>query len=124
MEVYPLAGIINLVRRRHRIPLKHQHMLWFSGLRGAIAFSLALHVPTPHGDVVLTSTLVIVLVSVLVLGGGTTTLLRLLRIRTGIDPGVSAMCVRALYKVLLLRVCTCDSNLPSAYIFVFSHENL
>ena len=57
-----------------------------AGLRGAIAFSLALSVHTPHGDVIRTSTLIVVLVSVIGLGAGTSPMLRWLGIRTGVDP--------------------------------------
>jgi hypothetical protein len=58
-------------------------MLWFSGLRGAIAFSLALDArdSSPNGSVILTTTLVIVFISVIGLGALTTTALKVVSFR-------------------------------------------
>jgi solute carrier family 9 (sodium/hydrogen exchanger), member 8 len=90
-NVFPVSALINLARgkRRPPIPFKQQFVMFFGGLRGAIAFSLALDtVDTLHhnGDVILTTTLVIVLFTVLFLGGFTTKLLDALDIETGVDP--------------------------------------
>jgi sodium/hydrogen exchanger 8 len=42
-NVYPIACCVNRYRRTGRhIPVGFQHICWFSGLRGAIAFALAL----------------------------------------------------------------------------------
>jgi len=43
--------------------------MWFAGLRGAMAFALTLNVPTPEQRAILTTTLILVLFTVLVLGG-------------------------------------------------------
>ena len=51
------------------------------GLRGAIAFSLALSVRSPHAQQMLSSTLMVVLLSVILLGAGTVPLLSALKIR-------------------------------------------
>ena len=42
INIFPLSWIANLSRNRdeNRIPLKMQFVLWFAGLRGAIAFAL------------------------------------------------------------------------------------
>ena len=39
-QVYPLSWILNFFERNHRERLepKQMHMLWYSGLRGAIAY--------------------------------------------------------------------------------------
>jgi Sodium/hydrogen exchanger family len=87
-NVFPVAGVVNLVRRgRNQIPYNHQVMMWFSGLRGAIAFSLALEAreTLPNGHILLTTTLVIVLFTVLVFGGFTTKMLQLLKISVGVS---------------------------------------
>merc|ERR1719193_1346388 len=46
-------------------------MMWFAGLRGAIAFALALNVPatTPGQAVIVTTTLFIVFVTTIICGG-------------------------------------------------------
>ena len=64
-----------------RVPFEYQHMLAFSGLRGAIAFALALRAKDDYavrtngeigaGGAILTTTLVIIIFTVLVLGGST-----------------------------------------------------
>jgi solute carrier family 9 (sodium/hydrogen exchanger), member 8 len=42
LNVYPCTAFVNLLRpAESRIPETHKHMLWFSGLRGAMAFALA-----------------------------------------------------------------------------------
>tara|TARA_R110002050_G_scaffold51140_5_gene117812 strand:- start:2784 stop:2954 length:171 start_codon:yes stop_codon:yes gene_type:complete len=55
-------------------------MMWFAGLRGAIAFSLALDArdTTINGEVILTTTLVIVMFTVMLLGGSTTKVLQVI----------------------------------------------
>mmetsp|Transcript_23087 Transcript_23087/g.72008 ORF Transcript_23087/g.72008 Transcript_23087/m.72008 type:complete len:417 (-) Transcript_23087:480-1730(-) len=82
-NVYPNAYLINAARTRMGsppIPRNHQHLLWVSGLRGAIAFALALgtadDLPNQeHARTMLTATTSVVLLTVLGIGGGTSTLL-------------------------------------------------
>lgn len=55
--------------------------MWFSGLRGAIAFALAIGLlqsdsPSTHGNMLFTTTLVLVLYTVLIQGAATLPLLR------------------------------------------------
>ena len=42
-NVYPITALCNVLTpaEGRRIPQRHKHMLWFSGLRGAMAFALA-----------------------------------------------------------------------------------
>lgn len=89
LNVYPLAGIVNLTRRRSQRPpitIKYQHMIMFSGLRGAVAFALALREAQSGGDVseaqqmMFSTTLLIVFVTVLLLGGATSSMLSYLQI--------------------------------------------
>ena len=61
LNVYPSTAFINMLRpHEQHIPDNHKHMLWFSGLRGAMAFALAMlansEFKTEASEVVLTST--------------------------------------------------------------------
>ncbi|XP_065873702.1 sodium/hydrogen exchanger 6-like [Euphorbia lathyris] len=84
-NVFSCAYLVNLVRPAHRqIPLKHQKALWYSGLRGAMAFALALQsvhdLPEGHGQTIFTATTAIVVLTVLLIGGSTGTMLEALHV--------------------------------------------
>uniref|UniRef100_A0A2P2M8L4 Sodium/hydrogen exchanger 6-like n=1 Tax=Rhizophora mucronata TaxID=61149 RepID=A0A2P2M8L4_RHIMU len=84
-NIFSCAYLVNLVRPIHRhIPLKHQKALWYSGLRGAMAFALALQsvhdLPEGHGQTIFTATTAIVVLSVLLIGGSTGTMLEALQV--------------------------------------------
>ncbi|XP_020689837.1 sodium/hydrogen exchanger 6 isoform X1 [Dendrobium catenatum] len=84
-NVFSCACLVNLVRPTHRqIPMKHQKALWYSGLRGAMAFALALQsvhdLPEGHGQTIFTATTAIVVLTVLLIGGSTGTLLEKLEV--------------------------------------------
>ncbi|QDZ19404.1 sodium/hydrogen exchanger [Chloropicon primus] len=75
-NVFPGTLLVNTRRNSLRkISKNHQIFLWFSGLRGAIAFALAMKSTADVGDeagaVIFSTTLLIVLVTVLVFGGFT-----------------------------------------------------
>ena len=95
VNIYPLSAIINLFRRGDdRISLNQQHMLFFSGLRGGIAFALAIQAKQDLGDtsdaqLILDSTLVIVLFTVWVNGGLAPTFLRCLGVSFDLGLGDS-----------------------------------
>ncbi|CAN6162440.1 unnamed protein product [Urochloa humidicola] len=83
VNVFSCAYLVNMSRPEHRrIPLKHQKALWFSGLRGAMAFALALQsvheLPEGHGKTIFTTTTAIVVLTVLLIGGSTGTMLEAL----------------------------------------------
>ncbi|OQV21402.1 Sodium/hydrogen exchanger 9 [Hypsibius exemplaris] len=83
-NIYPLSALLNLGRKR-KIPLNFQHMIFFSGLKGAISFALAIrNTVTPARQAMLTATSVIVIISVTVAGGAAGPLLNFLRIPTGV----------------------------------------
>jgi hypothetical protein len=66
--VFGLSFLLNLVQRR-KLHLSSQCMLWFSGLRGAVAFALAVEdANTPEARFVLSTTLFLVVVTVFVCG--------------------------------------------------------
>eukprot|EP01086_Lenisia_limosa_P010057 TRINITY_DN3392_c0_g1_i1.p1 TRINITY_DN3392_c0_g1~~TRINITY_DN3392_c0_g1_i1.p1 ORF type:complete len:317 (-),score=51.92 TRINITY_DN3392_c0_g1_i1:6-902(-) len=73
-NIYPLSFIMNLFRSE-KIPAKMPFMMWFSGLRGAIAFALALNAPG-HRSLIVTTTLVLVVFTMVVLGGSVLPLLK------------------------------------------------
>ncbi|KAL0443093.1 UNVERIFIED_CONTAM: Sodium/hydrogen exchanger 6 [Sesamum latifolium] len=84
-NVFSCAYLVNLVRPAHRkIPMKHQKALWYSGLRGAMAFALALQsvhdLPEGHGQTIFTATTAIVVLTVLLIGGSTGTMLEALQV--------------------------------------------
>jgi sodium/hydrogen exchanger 8 len=84
LNVFPMVGIVNATRKPiHRMPMTQQVMMWFSGLRGALAFSLTLHIPSGAATLIKTTTLVIVFFTVLVLGGSTVPMLKALKIKIG-----------------------------------------
>ena len=90
VNIFPIALLMNLLRKNTKIPFKHMIMLWFSGLRGAMAFALALNVPIAAGTVILTTTLVICVLTVLIFGGLTGTMLKLLDIDMHLDPRLAS----------------------------------
>uniref|UniRef100_A0A8I3Q0X0 Sodium/hydrogen exchanger n=1 Tax=Canis lupus familiaris TaxID=9615 RepID=A0A8I3Q0X0_CANLF len=85
-HIYPLSFFLNL-GRRHKIGWNFQHMMMFSGLRGAMAFALAIRDTASYArQMMFTTTLLIVFFTVWVIGGGTTPMLSWLNIRVGVDP--------------------------------------
>ncbi|OVA10909.1 Na+/H+ exchanger [Macleaya cordata] len=84
-NVFSCAYLVNLVRPANRqIPSKHQKALWYTGLRGAMAFALALQsvhdLPEGHGQTIFTATTAIVVLTVLLIGGSTGTMLEALQV--------------------------------------------
>jgi len=71
LSVFPLAFLLNM-GRKHKLPLKHQIVLWYSGLRGPVAYALAVATPddgTLAANIILTTTIIIVAFTTLMLGG-------------------------------------------------------
>ncbi|KAK6466114.1 sodium/hydrogen exchanger 7-like [Huso huso] len=85
-NVYPISLALNL-GRRNKIGWNFQHMMMFAGLRGAMAFALAIRDTATYARrMMFTTTLLIVFFTVWVFGGGTTPMLSWLHIRVGVDP--------------------------------------
>ena len=74
-------------KRDKHIPLNFMHFLWFSGLRGAVAYACACHFPDVNGhkDQFVASTMIIVLITIILMGGATEALLEYLQIPVDID---------------------------------------
>ena len=66
--VYPVAALFS--RSSLRLPAKHQHVLWWGGLRGALALALALAVPSsiPERQQIIAVAFAVVAFSVFVQG--------------------------------------------------------
>jgi len=84
-HVYPGSWAVNRASRSERLTANEQHMLWFAGLRGAIAFICAFSFPetatAKHRYAVIQTTIVIVGASLVVLGWSTEPVMRLLNLR-------------------------------------------
>ncbi|KAM8965537.1 sodium/hydrogen exchanger 6 isoform 2-T2 [Sarcophilus harrisii] len=84
-NIYPLSFLLNL-GRRNKIGSNFQHMMMFAGLRGAMAFALAIRDTATYArQMMFSTTLLIVFFTVWVFGGGTTAMLSCLNIRVGVD---------------------------------------
>ena len=83
-NVFPLSFLSNATRSV-KIPLRMQLVIWFAGLRGAIAFALSQNMPGPHKDVYETTTLSIVIFTTVVCGGLTEPMLRHAGMKRGTD---------------------------------------
>ena len=76
VAIYPLCAVF--ARSRFKVDLRHQHVLFWGGLRGALALALALSLPEalPHHDVIVVITFAVVAFSVFAQGLTITPLLR------------------------------------------------
>jgi sodium/hydrogen exchanger 8 len=78
-HVYPIGWILRALPvqyPRRKFEWSEMHMVWFSGLRGAIAYALSTQFPGRHGKSVMSLTMAIVLASVWMRGGATELMLR------------------------------------------------
>ncbi|RIA94296.1 Sodium/hydrogen exchanger family-domain-containing protein [Glomus cerebriforme] len=92
--VFPLSKLINTISRYRNkankgepIPHKYSVMLFWAGLRGAVAFALAAGLEGENADAMRTTILVVVVLSVIVFGGSTSRVLEIMKIQTGVDEG-------------------------------------
>jgi CPA1 family monovalent cation:H+ antiporter len=80
VAIYPLCAVFS--RSRLKVDPRDQHVLFWGGLRGALALALALALPedVPHRDAIITLTFAVVAFSVFAHGLTITPLLRWLRL--------------------------------------------
>ena len=96
-NIFPLCFLSNLFRdsRTEKIKLTEQVFMWFSGLRGAIAFALASYGThqgvLQHGDRLVTTTWATVIATVFIFGGLSKPMLKVL----GLDPASNGESVDA-----------------------------
>ena len=85
LNIFPLTWIANRCRRSgvNKVPMKMQMVLWFAGLRGAIAFALSENMPGPNRDTYTTATLTICMFTTIVCGGFTEKMLKLYGMKQG-----------------------------------------
>ncbi|KNC47072.1 sodium/hydrogen exchanger 6 [Thecamonas trahens ATCC 50062] len=83
LHIFPFGFVLNKSRSsRRRLSPPMLKFLWFAGLRGAIAFALAIEMPTENATSVRTVTLVLALASILGMGGATYPVLSMLGLVT------------------------------------------
>lgn len=83
-HVYPIGAFLNSLPMhypRRKFQKAELHMVWFSGLRGAIAYALSTQYPGPHRRRVMSLTMAIVLITVWAMGGATVPAVKALGIR-------------------------------------------
>ncbi|GES90911.1 sodium/hydrogen exchanger 3 [Rhizophagus clarus] len=90
--VFPLSKLINTISRYRNgasksepIPFKYSVMLFWAGLRGAVAFALAAGLEGERANAMRTAVLVVVVLSVIVFGGTTSRVLEIMKIQTGVE---------------------------------------
>nr|XP_006002854.2 PREDICTED: sodium/hydrogen exchanger 9 [Latimeria chalumnae] len=116
-NIYPLSFLLNLGRKQ-KIPWNFQHMMMFSGLRGAIAFALAIRdTGSQTKQMMFTTTLLIVFFTVWVFGGGTTPMLTWLQIRVGVDPDEDLKVESATQIVSTIETRRTTTKAESAWLF-------
>lgn len=125
LHIYPGSWCVNQVRIKRgeaerKITPQFMHMLFYSGLRGAVAFALALGTIEELGEevgaVILSATVFMVVFTVLVFGGTTFTMLKALKLRASDeapgsgDDGESCTCV-------CVYICACIRLEASSYMY-------
>ena len=68
LNTFPFSFMANCCRSSP-IPVKMQSVIWFAGLRGAIAFALSLNMPGENKDLYICTTLSVIIFTTVVCGG-------------------------------------------------------
>ncbi|KAJ3742863.1 sodium/hydrogen exchanger [Lentinula detonsa] len=89
--VFPLSEAINFFHKHARgqrveeLPHSYQMMLFWAGLRGAVGVALAAGFQGNNANILRTTVLTVVVLTVLIFGGTTARMLEILGIRTGVE---------------------------------------
>ncbi|KAG0239665.1 monovalent cation:H+ antiporter, CPA1 (nhx1) [Actinomortierella wolfii] len=88
VAVFPLSSAINMfsvyvLKRSDTLSKPHQVMLFWAGLRGAVAFALAAGIEGEESAAMRTTILTVVVLSVIVFGGTTARMLAILGVKIG-----------------------------------------
>ncbi|RLN64270.1 hypothetical protein BBJ29_004492 [Phytophthora kernoviae] len=73
--IYPLTFVLNKRKNATPITMNQQHMIWYSGMRGAVAFALSKSFPGEKRNEIVATAMIVVLLSIFVMGGGTVSML-------------------------------------------------
>ena len=79
-NTFPISFVANFTRKV-KIPLRMQFVIWFAGLRGAIAFALSQNMPGVHKGVYETTTLGVVIFTTVICGGLTEPMLGYMKMK-------------------------------------------
>jgi len=71
LNIFPLAILVNGQRETEKITSAEQTVMWWSGLRGAIAVALACEVPGAMGPRIVSTTIFVVMITIFAFGGTT-----------------------------------------------------
>jgi len=92
-HVYPLLDLCNRCSGpTNQVPFGYQHVVWWGGLRGAIAVALAVQLRGPNASLIRAVTMLVVVTTTFVFGGTTKSALDHFKVPTGVvdDPGEEA----------------------------------
>jgi sodium/hydrogen exchanger 8 len=85
LNIIPLLSLYNCCAKEGRqVPFKHMLVMVHAGLRGAIAFALALKFPSQHIHVVINTCLWVILFTIFVLGGTCVAWLEMMGVEMGV----------------------------------------
>jgi solute carrier family 9 (sodium/hydrogen exchanger), member 8 len=88
LNTFPLSWFANL-KRKTPVPWNMQVVIWFAGLRGAVAFALSMTLQTPNRRYIIATTLIIVVFTTFVCGGLTEPVLGKMGMKRSIRRGSS-----------------------------------
>ncbi len=107
LNIVPCSFMSNLCRRK-KISGQMQVVMWFAGLRGAIAFALSQSMPGDSKDVYASTTLMIVLFTTLVCGGLTAPLLVAMDVNEKMASACTHACTTSpiiIASTIIIRCC-------------------